>query len=457
MLSVINPVTQEVLSELSTDTPSSISTHFQNAKKAQKNWQQVPMERRCQMIRNFGERLLANREELAKILTAEMGKPIAQSRREIESIPAKLDFFIRNVDKAIQELKFNTPAGTPEEFIRFEPLGVVANISAWNYPYGVGVNVFVPALLTGNTVLYKPSEFASLTGLQIAKLMHEAGIPTDVFIPVIGGKEVGQALLEQNINAVFFTGSYAAGKAVAAQVAGRLIKTQFELGGKDPTYVANDADIQESAVSLADGAFYNAGQSCCSVERLYVHESIYEPFVDAFVKEVESYKVGDPLDSQTYLGPLTREAQLAVLEDQVQDAREKGAQVLLGGKRLPQKGFYFAPTVIAHTNHSMKVMRDESFGPIVGIQKVRSDDEALELMNDTEYGLTAGVYSRSPERAERVLSQANTGTVFWNCCDRVSSQLPWTGRNHSGLGSTSSLEGIKAFLQPKAWHWKTLS
>jgi len=240
---------------------------------------------------------------------------------------------------------------------------------------------------------------------------------------------------------------------VAASVASRLVKLQLELGGKDPAYVCDDIDVAAAAASLADGAFYNNGQSCCAVERVYVHEAIYEPFVKAFVATVEGFVVGEPLDEQTYIGPLTRRAaQLAVLEEQVADAVAHGARVLTGGARLPRPGWYFAPTVLVDVAQSMKVMQDETFGPLIGIARVRSDDEAVGLMNDTPYGLTAAVYTRDRARAERLLARVDAGTAYWNCCDRVSPRLPWTGRRASGLGVTLSHHGIEAFLRPKAWH-----
>jgi acyl-CoA reductase-like NAD-dependent aldehyde dehydrogenase len=269
---------------------------------------------------------------------------------------------------------------------------------------------------------------------------------------VFGGAQVGESVLDQPVDAVFFTGSYATGRRIAERVAPRLIRVQLELGGKDPSYVADDADVRVAAEGLADGAMYNTGQSCCSVERIYVHEAVYESFVEAFVNTVRGYKLGDPEEADTYIGPLAREAQLAVLEAQVADAVEKGAKVLTGGKRAERSGWYFEPTVIAGATNAMQLMREESFGPIIGISRVASDDEAVASMNDTEYGLTAGVYTKDRARAERLLSRVDAGSVYINACDRVSPRLPWTGRRHSGIGSTLSTHGIRTFLQPKAWH-----
>jgi acyl-CoA reductase-like NAD-dependent aldehyde dehydrogenase len=341
------------------------------------------------------------------------------------------------------------------ERITHEPLGVIANISAWNYPYFVGANVFVPALLAGNSVLYKPSEYATLTGLEIGNLLHAAGVPQDVFQVIVGAGEAGAALLAQPVEGVFFTGSYATGAKIAQAIGPRMIRLQLELGGKDPTYVCEDVEVATAAASLADGAMYNTGQSCCSVERIYVHEKVHDAFVEAFVGEVKGFRIGDPTDESSYIGPLTRAPQLDVLEAQVADAKAKGARLLTGGRRIDPPGHWFEPTVFSHVNHGMALMREESFGPIIGIQKVASDDEALRLMNDTEYGLTAGVYTKDAARAERILARVQAGSVYWNCCDRVSPRLPWSGVKHSGIGLTLSTYGIETFTRAKAWHLRT--
>ena len=451
MLTVLNPANNTLLKEVNDDIPASISSKYAAARSAQKTWAATPLKERIACLQRFRALVADRMEPLAKTLTSEMGKPIRQARNELNGLLPRIDFFCDSVAGSIQHEALATE-GETHEWITHEPLGVIANISAWNYPYFVGGNVFVPALLTGNAVLYKPSEFATLTGLAIGALLHQAGVPQDVFQTLVGKGAVGALLLEQPIDGVFFTGSYATGKRIAEALAGRMLKLQLELGGKDPSYVCDDVNIDAAAASTADGAFYNAGQSCCSVERIYVHSKIYNDFVDAFLHEVENFVVGDPMDEKTYIGPLTRAAQLNVLEQQVADAKAKGARVLHGGKRIPGPGNFFAPTVLANVNHSMEVMREESFGPIIGIQKVKDDDEALTLMNDSNYGLTASVFTRDQSRAEKILSQVNAGTAYWNCCDRVSPRLPWSGVGHSGVGLTLSHYGIQTFCRPKAWH-----
>jgi len=260
-------------------------------------------------------------------------------------------------------------------------------------------------------------------------------------------------LLDEPVDAVCFTGSHATGVKVAAAMAPRLVRAQLELGGKDTAYVCDDVDVEQVAAAVADGAFYNTGQSCCAVERVYVHERVWPRFVEAFVATVRGYVVGDPFDEHTYVGPLARrEAAVAHQEAQVADALGRGARVLTGGRRVERPGFFFAPTVLVDVDHTMAVMREETFGPLIGLARAGSDDEAVALMNDTPYGLTAAVYTANRARAERVLARVNTGTAYWNCCDRVSPRLPWTGRGASGLGVTLSRDGIAAFVRPKAWH-----
>jgi acyl-CoA reductase-like NAD-dependent aldehyde dehydrogenase len=231
-----------------------------------------------------------------------------------------------------------------------------------------------------------------------------------------------------------------------------MVKLQLELGGKDPTYVCEDADPKTAAESLADGAMYNTGQSCCSVERIYVHEKIHDAFVAAFMDTVRGFKAGDPLAEDTYIGAITRAPQLDVLDAQVADAKAAGARLMCGGHRLEGPGNWYAPTVFTEVNHSMELMREESFGPIIGIQKVSGDAEALRLMNDTRYGLTAGVFTPDAERARALLARVRAGSVYWNCCDRVSPRLPWSGHGDSGIGLTLSTHGIQTFTRTKAWH-----
>jgi acyl-CoA reductase-like NAD-dependent aldehyde dehydrogenase len=451
-MKIVNPATEEIIREIQEDSLESVNQKFKLLQAAQVDWQKITLAKRIEILRTFSDLLEKNVEALASILTSEIGKPLQQSRNEINGARGRIKWLTDNAEKYLAD-EVMIQEGNLTERISYEPLGVVCNISAWNYPYLVGVNVFVPALLAGNAVMYKPSEYSTLTGLEIERLLKQAGVPNDVFHVAVGARSVGELLLELPFNGYFFTGSYKTGKYIYEKVAPKMVPCQLELGGKDPLYVADDvADIKAVAASTADGAFYNNGQSCCAVERIYVNEKVYDQYVDEFIKEVKSWKIGKPTEAGVYIGPLSRKDQLSFLETQVQDAVQKGSKVLVGGKRIDGTGYYFEPTVITNATHQMSMMREESFGPIIGIMKVKSDDEAIELMKDTEYGLTAAVYSNNQSRAENILEQINSGTGYWNCCDRVSAALPWSGRQHSGFGATLSHAGLRAFTKTKAYH-----
>ncbi|HEY0655661.1 MAG TPA: aldehyde dehydrogenase family protein [Chryseosolibacter sp.] len=451
-MKIINPATEEVLREIKDDTRQTLSTKFDLLKAGQVEWNRVNLAERIDVIKNFSALLERDIEQLAKDLTAEVGKPLQQSRNEVNGARTRIKWLTENALKFLSDEKMSDD-GTMAEWISYEPLGVICNISAWNYPYLVGVNVFVPALLAGNAVLYKPSEYATLTGLNIERLLKQAGIPDKAFQVGIGAKETGEVLLDLPFAGYFFTGSYKTGKYIYERVSAKMVPCQCELGGKDPVYVADDiADIKAVAAGTADGAFYNNGQSCCAVERIYVHEKIYDRYVDEFAREVRSWKIGEPTADGVYIGPLTRKDQLSVIEKQIADAVKGGAKILTGGKRISRKGYYFEPTVLTEVSNVMSVMRDESFGPVIGIMKVKDDQEAISMMNDTEYGLTSAVYSASESRAKQILSTVDSGTGYWNCCDRVSAAVPWSGRKHSGFGSTLSHAGLRAFTKPKAYH-----
>jgi acyl-CoA reductase-like NAD-dependent aldehyde dehydrogenase len=451
-MQVINPATEEVITEIAEDTEQSIAKKFQSLKEGQVLWANVPLQKRIEFIARFYEMLDKQKDELAVTLTKEMGKPLQQSYNELNGAQSRIKFFVDNSAKYLADEWVNIEGSTKEK-IAYEPLGVIANISAWNYPYLIGVNVFIPALIGGNAVFYKPSEYSTLTGIHIQRLLHLAGVPENIFQLAIGKGTVGEYLLQLPLDGFFFTGSYRTGKYIAEKVAPKLVPCQLELGGKDPLYVMDDVeDIDKTAGAALEGVVYNNGQSCCAVERIYVHEAIYDKFVESYVEQAKKLMIGDPIAPTTDIGPLSRKDQKDFLLSQIKDAKSKGAIVLYGGKMLNGKGYFIEPTVLVNVNHEMKLMTEESFGPVVGIQKVKDDPEAVRLMLDTEYGLTASVYSKSYERAEEVMKQMNTGTVYWNCCDRVSASLPWSGRKNSGLGSTLSYQGIRAFVQPKAYH-----
>ena len=451
-MQIINPATEEIIGDIPEDTEDSVREKYRRLREGQPRWAALPVVERIGCIARFYDLLEAEKETLADTLTSETGKPLQQSYNELNGARGRIRYFLDHSAKWLAE-EWVVTEGATREKIGYEPLGIVANISAWNYPYLVGVNVFIPALIGGNGVLYKPSEYSTLTGLHIRRLLYRAGVPENVFEVVTGKGKAGEWLLELPLNGYFFTGSYRTGRLIAEKVAAKLVPCQLELGGKDPLYVMDDVeDIDKVAAAALEGVVYNNGQSCCAVERIYVQEKVYDAFVKSYTEQLRRIVVGDPRDAATEIGPLSRPGQLEFLLRQIVDAVSKGARLLYGGKKVGRKGYYIEPAVLVDVDHGMKLMMEESFGPVVGIQRVKDDAEAVELMADTEYGLTAAVYSKSYERAEKVMRQLNTGTVYWNCCDRVSATVPWSGRKHSGLGMTLSYQGIRAFVQPKAYH-----
>jgi acyl-CoA reductase-like NAD-dependent aldehyde dehydrogenase len=451
-MEIINPATEEVIAKVEEDTEGTIREKYERLSVGQPKWAALGVEERIGCLEGFYAALEAEKAVLAETLTAESGKPLQQSYNELNGARSRIRWMLDHAARWLSE-EWVVSEGATREKIVYEPLGIIGNISAWNYPYLVGINVFVPALLGGNGVLYKPSEYATLTGLHIQRLLHGAGVPADVFQLVAGKGAAGEWLLRLPLNGYFFTGSYRTGRLIAERVASKLVPCQLELGGKDPLYVMDDVeDIEKVAAAALEGVVYNNGQSCCAVERIYVQEGVYDAFVRSYAEQVRKIVVGDPMDAATELGPLSRPGQVEFLTEQINDAVGKGARLLYGGGRVARKGYFIEPAVLVDVDHGMKLMKEESFGPVVGIQRVKDDAEAAALMADTEYGLTAAVYSKDFDRADRVMRRLNTGTVYWNCCDRVSAGLPWSGRKHSGLGMTLSYQGIRAFVQPKAYH-----
>lgn len=456
MIDVFNPATGEIRRSVAEDTPVVLAQKFARAKEAQKSWASLSLQVRIQCIEAFRALIEAEKPILAKVLTLDVGKPISQSLSEIDGARARAAFFVEQAPALLREGTIRQ-TGNTREVLAYEAHGVVVCISAWNYPYLVAMNVIIPALIAGNSVIYKPSEFALQTGEHIASLMHKAGVPEDVFVLAIGGGSVGRELTKLAGDAYFFTGSHATGVAIAQAISSRLVPFGLELGGKDPAYVADDVkNLDAVAASVADGCFYNSGQSCCAIERVYVNRAVYDAFLPLFLKHVRSFVIGDPFDAATYLGPVARAQHLDMLDAHVADAIAHGGRLLLGGARIERAGNYFEPTVIVDLPNHARLMQEETFGPVKGIIAVDSDEEALQKMADCSYGLTAAVYSQDESRGRSILNALDTGTGYWNCCDRVSPYLPWSGRRQSGHGATLSYLGLLAFVRPKAFHLRRI-
>lgn len=454
MLTVTNPFSGEKIATLQCHSTKEVKNICAAAKLAQKHWAKKPYSEKNEIITNFRNILKDQADTCAKILSSEMGKPLHHAKYEITASLDRIDWFLEHTPKTLNTT-FLPVNNSVSEHITYEPLGVVACISAWNYPYFVGLNIIIPALLTGNSVVYKPSELTPLTGQKIEELLHSSGVNHGIFSSIIGAGGIGEALCQQEIDAVFFTGSYKTGAKIFHNLPSKLIKVGMELGGKDSAYVTNDCDIEKTAATVADACFFNAGQSCCAVERIYVHEEVYDEFCTKFKNFVLQIKYGSPLEHDTYMGPLARFDQIKFLNSQIEDALAKGAKILAKNDTIPSSGQFFPATALCQVDHSMDIMKEESFGPIIGIQKVSSDQEALQLMNDSEYGLTASVHCRDENRAQTIMNELQVGTVYLNCCDRVSVQVPWSGRKHSGIGQTLSFLGIQSFVNPKSWQIKS--
>jgi acyl-CoA reductase-like NAD-dependent aldehyde dehydrogenase/uncharacterized protein YceH (UPF0502 family) len=450
-IDVHNPATGEAIRSVAVTDPSEVDQKVARARAAQGAWSARPSGERAALLGAFRELLEREADECAQLTTSEVGKPIRQSRNEIRAVLERIDWNIEHASEVIAP-RTVTSADALQERITYEPVGVVAHVSAWNYPYFVALNSIVPALLVGNAVCYKPSEHATLTGLRLVDLMHRAGVPVDVVHAIIGAGPTGSALVDADVDMVCFTGSYATGQRVARALADRLVRVQLELGGKDAAYVCDDVDIEEAALAVAEGAFYNGGQSCSATERVYVHEAIADAFIAALVDVVGAYRVGDPGADATDIGPLARAEQLDLLDAQIADAVQRGAKVLCGGDRIEQPGNWFEPTVVVDVPDAAALMSEESFGPVLGVARVGSDEEAAARMNDTEFGLGASVFTRDRDRAERLLAGLDVGNAYWNTADRSSVRLPWAGRRHSGLGTSMSESGVRTFVREKAWH-----
>jgi acyl-CoA reductase-like NAD-dependent aldehyde dehydrogenase/uncharacterized protein YceH (UPF0502 family) len=449
-LEIRNPATGDLVRSVAVTEPSEIRQKVGRARAAQRAWAERAFDARAQVLDQFRRLLDAEAEECAQITTQEMGKPIRQSRAEVRAVLDRIDWNIEHVDRVVAPRTIADQ--DPAERVTYEPLGVVAHISAWNYPYFVGLNTIVPALLTGNAVVYKPSEHATLTGLRLVDMLHRAGVPVDVVQAVVGAGPTGASLVESDVDMLCFTGSYATGQRVLRAAAERMLRVQLELGGKDAAYVCDDVDVERAAIDVAEGVFYNAGQSCSATERVYVHDAIWDRFVDAFVHVATGYRVGPPDDDATEMGPLARDAQRDLLDAQLRDATERGARVLAGGHRVDGPGNFYEPTVVVEVDDTMALMREESFGPVIGIERVSSDADAIARMDDTDFGLGAAVFSRDRARAEAILERLDVGNAYWNTADRSTVRLPWAGRRHSGLGVSMSESGVRSFVREKSWH-----
>jgi succinate-semialdehyde dehydrogenase/glutarate-semialdehyde dehydrogenase len=451
-----NPATGELLQELDCMEGPQVQEITRNARHAQPRWNALGLARRIRILREFQQALVREKTTIAQLITQEVGKPTVEAL--ITEVMVVLDACRFLIDNSFSILRDEPVAHgsvitkTKKGLIAREPYGVIGIISPWNYPFATPATEVLAALVAGNAVILKPSEFTSLCALELQRLLWLAGVPQDVFRVVVGYGATGAALIDSNIDKLIFTGSVATGKRVAQVAAGRLLPVVLELGGKDPMLVLEDADVDVASSGAVWGAFVNAGQACLSVERCYVHRKIHKDFVEACVEKTRRLRVGNGMDPSTDVGPLIHEMQLRIVESHVDEARSRGARAVAGGKRLPELGpNFYAPTVLVDVTHDMRIMREETFGPVLPIMAFDSEEEAIGLANDSEFGLAASVWTRNRGRGERVARRISAGTVMVN--DVVScygiNEAPHGGVKASGIGRTHGSFGLEEMVTVK--------
>lgn len=457
-LQCISPIDGSVYVERHLASNPEIQAALARAELAQQTWKRTPLRERIAIGRRAIDAFAARESQLAEELCWMMGRPIRYAAGEIRGFVERATHMADIAEGSLADIRLPDKPGFTR-FIRREPLGVALVIAPWNYPYLTAVNAVMPALLAGNAVLLKHSAQTPLCAERMVEAFAEAGLPEGVFQYLHLSHGETEALIRApTINHVAFTGSVPGGAMVERAAAGRFISVGLELGGKDPAYVRADADLQHAVETAIDGAFFNSGQSCCGIERIYVHESLYDAFVEQAVALVRQYKLGRSDDPETTLGPLVRADAADFVRAQIAEAVEQGARAHIDPAEFPLDAPgtpYLAPQVLTNVSHEMRVMTEESFGPVVGIQKVASDEEALALMNDSEFGLTAAIFSRDVDAAMALADRVEAGTVFLNRCDYLDPGLAWTGVKHSGRGCTLSRVGYEQLTRPKSFHFKT--
>jgi len=451
-LKTITPVDGSIYVQRKLASSADIERALRKATTAQRSWKSVPVAERATICRRMAEWCVAKADALAEELTWQMGRPVSQTPGELKRGFHERAMHMAGIaSEALQDLQVEPKSGF-QRFIRREPLGVVFVVAPWNYPWLTSVNAVVPALLAGNSVILKMAAQTPLVAERYSEAFKAAGLPDGVFQHLhLDHGQVAKVIADERIGFVAFTGSVAGGHAVQKAAAARFIATGLELGGKDPAYVRADADLALAVENLVDGSYFNSGQSCCGIERIYVDRKIFKPFVEGFTDLTRQYRLGNPLDKDTNLGPLVRTEAADTVRGQIREAVRKGAKALIRQKDRPGTP-YLPPEVLVNVDHGMKVMSEETFGPVVGIQAVKSDEEAVRLMNDSRYGLTASIWTKDADAALRIGDRVDTGTWYMNRCDYLDPALAWTGVKDSGRGCTLSRLGLETFTRPKSFH-----
>lgn len=450
---IISPIDGSVYAERTQIADAALEAAVSRARAAQAEWARVPVKERARQALVFLDALLAMNDEMVPELAWQMGRPVRYGG-EKRGMDERVRYMASIAEEALAPFE-PKPFDGIRRYIKREPLGIVLVIAPWNYPFLTAVNSVFPGLIAGNAVLLKHAAQTLLVGERFQQAYDKSGLPKGLFQNLVLSHEQTEVLISsRKVNHVSFTGSVAGGRAVERAAAGTFASVGLELGGKDPAYVADDVKLEHAVENLVDGAFFNSGQSCCGIERIYVHEKVYAPFVEGFVDLTKKYVVGNPLDPETTIGPMARASFADVVRGQTSEALRKGAKSHIDIKH--PKDFdgspYLAPQVLTGVNHQMAVMREESFGPVIGIMQVRDDDEAVELMNDSPYGLTASIWTTDLDRAAAIGDRVQTGTFFANRCDYLDPALTWTGVKDTGRGASLSKYGYDALTRPKSYH-----
>ncbi len=456
-LKVISPIDGSVYYECEMHTQKDIDAALTSATKAQNEWKERPVSERKEYINKFIEAFKSIKEKISEELTWQMGRPIRYSPLEVNGTIERATGMVNLAESSLADVLVEEKKGF-NRYIKREPLGVVFVVPAWNYPYLIAVNSVVPALLAGNAVLLRHSAQTPLVAERFAEAFEKAGLPEGLFQYLhLSHEDTANVIKDHRINFVAFTGSVSGGYQIQKVAAERFIGVGLELGGKDPAYVRPDVDLNYAVENLVDGAFFNSGQSCCGIERIYVHESVYDQFVEGYVELTKKYILGNPLDKETTLGPVAKRSGAELVRKHIKDAVAAGAKALIDESLFPEAKVntnYLAPQVLVDVDHSMDVMYEESFGPVVGIMKVKDDEEALKLMNDSPYGLTASIWTENEDKAIEIGNKVNTGTWYMNRCDYLDPYLAWVGVKDSGRGCSLSRVGYEHLTRPKSYHLK---
>ena len=459
MFETITPIDNSTLVKRNYASDTEIEKVLSNSFRVKNSWRSVPLQERKKLVLNFVDNFLLNQQEVVETLCKQIGRPISQCPGEMRGFEERAKYMIENADKALEDIisKKNIEF---DNYIKKDPLGTIFIIAPWNYPFNTSVNSIVPSLLSGNTIILKHSSQTPLCAEQLYEAAKKANLPENIFQYLhLDHSSTSKIIADNRVNHVLFTGSVSGGKEIKKSMGTRFISAGLELGGKDPAYVRSDCNLDHAIENLVDGSYFNSGQSCCGIERIYVDEKIYDNFIDGFKSITEQYILGNPLDKNTNLGPVVRLNAAKYIRTHLSSALNQGAKNIINEKKFnidDGANCYVSPSALVNVNHNMEFMREETFGPTVGIMKVQNEKEAIKLMNDSDYGLTASVWTSDKEFAQDLGSKIDTGTFFMNRCDYLDPGLAWTGVKDTGIGVTLSVLGFDHLTRAKSYHIRTI-